>query len=248
MNRSLLKQLGLSDKQSRVYLGLLQLGPSSVRELAEYVGINRGTVYDSLDWLREQELVEFYNKEKKKHFVANDPDKIKSIVSRKEQELDRLSKQVDDLIPELRALVDQGARPVAKYFHKEEISKILQDVLDTCNKQAQKEYRIYSAEGLREYLYQDFSSFSEKRIDQGIKVKAIAIGEGGKLRGLDERRWLQKKTETPTYIIIYPGKTAYISLNNKNEPVGVVINNEGIYQTQRFIFDQLWCRMGEENK
>ena len=244
MNRSTLKQLGLSDKQIKVYLGLLQLGPSSVRELSEYVNINRGTVYDSLDWLREKELVEFYNKDKKKHFVANNPDKIKSIVSRKKQELTRLSSQVDELIPELRALVNQGANPVAKYFHNEEISEILQDVLNTCEKQNQKDYRIYSAEGLREYLYQDFSSFSKERIDRGIKVKAIAIGEGGELRGLDERRWLQKKMKTPTYIIVYSGKTAYISLNNKEEPVGVVINNEGVYQTQRFIFDQLWCRIG----
>ncbi len=40
--------------------------------------------------------------------------------------------------------------------------------------------------------------------------------------------------------MMYGGKTAYISLDAKEEPVGVVIENEGVYQTQKLIFDQLW--------
>ena len=102
---------------------------------------------------------------------------------------------------------------------------------------------------MREELYNDFPTFSDVRIAKGIKVKAIAIGKGGKLRGLDERKWLDNTPQppcegglsmSPTYIIIYPGKTAYISLDAKKELVGVVIENEGIYQTQKVIFDNLW--------
>ena len=89
-------------------------------------------------------------------------------------------------------------------------------------------------------MYDDFPSFSDVRVAKGINVKVIAIGKGGELRGMDERKWLDLESETPTYIIIYPGKTAYISLNAKKEPVGVVIENDGVYETQKGIFDQLW--------
>jgi hypothetical protein len=116
----------------------------------------------------------------------------------------------------------------------------LQDVLDTCEASDELNYRIYSSSGIREYLYEDFPTFSDVRIGKGIAVKAIAFGEGGELRGLDERKWLKSEVSTPTYIIIYPGKTAYISLDAKNELVGVVIENEGICETQKVIFDSLW--------
>ena len=92
----------------------------------------------------------------------------------------------------------------------------------------------------KKYLYGNFPTFSDVRIAKGIAVKAISLGGEGELRGLDERKFISKKNNVPTYIIIYPGKTAYISLNAKEEPVGVVIENEGVYETQKLIFDELW--------
>lgn len=242
MNREILKSLGFSDKQSKVYLGLLQLGPSSVRDLADHCNLNRGTTYDSLNWLREKNVVGFFNKKKKRHFVAKNPEKLQDITEQKKEKLQRVDMELEGLIPELQALRNSGETPVARYYEKEEIADILKDVLKTCTKE-EKEYRIYSAEGVREYLYEDFPDFSDCRIEKGIKVKAISVGEGGELRGLDERKWIEEKAEVPTYIIIYPGKTAYISLDAKDKPVGVVINNKGVYQTQRLVFDQLWDRL-----
>ena len=116
-------------------------------------------------------------------------------------------------------------------------------MLATCENSAESEYRVYSTEGIREYLYENFPTFSDVRVGKGIAVRVIAIGAGGELRGLDERRWLKTKNTTPTYIILYPDKTAYISLNAKNEPIGVVIENEGVCETQKIIFDGLWDKL-----
>ncbi len=244
MDTSLLKKIGFSDKTAKVYLGLLQLGPSSVRELAQVVGFNRGTTYDALKWLEEQDIVSFYKKESKQHFVAEPPEKLFTLVRRREEELARVDKELEKTIPELEALYHSGeGRPVARYVGTEELHEILEDVLAVCEQSEEKMYRIYSAEGLRPYLYEHFSTFSDVRIGKGIAVRVIAVGEGGELRGLDERKWLPVTddiTSEPTYIMIYPGKTAYISFNIKNEPVGVVIENQGISATQKRIFDELW--------
>jgi hypothetical protein len=147
-------------------------------------------------------------------------------------------------VPELQAIHNKGGnRPVARYFDKNEIINILQDVLDVCEQDGEKMYRVYSTSGIREHLYDGFVTFSDVRVAKGISVKAIAIGEGGELRGLDERKWLPTKNGTPTYIFIYPGKTAYLSLDAKGELVGVVIENDGVYQTQKEIFDGLWQKL-----
>jgi HTH-type transcriptional regulator, sugar sensing transcriptional regulator len=244
MQTDLLKKLGFSDKSARIYLALLSLGPSSVRKLAENCKLNRGTTYDALKWLQDKGVVNFYNKDTKQTFVAENPEKLHAMVKEQEQELQSIDSKLDKMIPELQALHDKGGdRPVARYYSGKDISLILQDVIDTCDSDSEAMYRIYSTEGIREELYDGFETFSDVRIGKGISVKVIAIGEGGELRGLDERKWLKAKSETPTYIIIYPGKTAYISLNAKKELVGVVIENDGVYQTQKTVFDSLWMKL-----
>ena len=73
MDINILKKLGFSDKSALIYLALLRLGPASVRQLAKIAELNRGTVYENLKWLQEQRLVDFYEKDAKQFFVAEDP-------------------------------------------------------------------------------------------------------------------------------------------------------------------------------
>ena len=241
MNIEILKKLGFSDKAAKIYLALLTLGPSSVRSLAEFCSLNRGTTYDTLKWLQDQGVVTFYKKDTKQQFVAEHPDTLKELITKRESELLRVKGELKKQITELTAIYDKGGeRPVARYFLPNELHLILEDLLETCEQSDEKMYRIYSTEGVREYLYESFPTFSDARIEKGISVKVIAIGEGGTLRGLDERRWIHKKPDAPTYILMYSEKTAYISLNAKGEPIGVVIENQGVEQMQTLIFDQLW--------
>lgn len=241
MNIDLLKSLGFSDKSASIYLALLRLGPSSVRILAQKTSLNRGVVYDKLKWLQDKGVVNYYKENSKQLFVAENPEKLQNLLKEKSKELNELDNRLDKYIPELKSLFNKGGEsPVSRYYSSKEINKVLEDVLDVCEESDEKEYRIYSTEGIREFIYDGFETFSDVRISKSIAVKAIAIGKGGILRGMDERRWLKAQNDTPTYIIIYPGKTAYISLNTKDEPVGVVIENQGVYNTQKIIFDQLW--------
>jgi sugar-specific transcriptional regulator TrmB len=237
----ILKKLGFSEKAATIYMTLLRLGPASVRAVATTSGLNRGVVYESLKWLQEEGLVDFYEKENKQFFVAEDPAKLELLARRQESVVHEAGKQVASAIPELRSLYNKGGeQPVARYFEREALGALLEDVLKTCEESGEKRYRIYSAASIREYLYDAFPTFSDVRISKGIAVEVIAIGEGGELRGLDECKWLRTAPATPTYIIIYPGKTAYISLNAKQEPIGVVIENAGVSDTQKVIFDHVW--------
>lgn len=244
MDLSIFKKLGFSDKNAKIYLTLVGLGPTSVRVLAKKTKLNRGTVYDGLKWLKEIGLVNYYEKESKQFFVAEDPDKLHALVQKQSDELQEVNKKIKDIVQELKSVHDEGGqRPVARYYEKGEIKKILEQVLEICEKSPEKSYRVYSDVAIREYLYDGFESFSDARIAKGITVKAVAIGGGGELRGLDERKWLQIKKDSPTYIIIYPGNTAYISVNNQGDLIGVVIDNDGVYQTQKGIFDALWDKL-----
>lgn len=233
--------LGFTDRDTRVYLALLSSGPSSVRNLAKRAELNRGSVYESLKMLRDEGLVGFHEKDAKQYFVAEDPNRLHGLLDKQTAALQDADKKLNEVIAELKSVYDKGgARPVSRYYEKGEIRKILEDVLARCENAGELEYRAYSDANIREYLYEGFVTFSDARIAKNIAVKVIAMGGGGELRGLDERKWLKVKNATPTYILIYPGNTAYISLNAQSDLVGVVIENDGVCQAQKNIFDALW--------
>ena len=242
----ILKKLGFDDKEIRLYLVLLSLGPSPVRKIAQATGINRGTAYDIIKQLIKQGLVVYYHKEKKQYFVAEDPLKLEQHLEGRMEELRGLKAKIQGMIPELQSMYNRGGggKPVARYyegFHG--VKNILQDVLSTMVKETKKEYYVYSSANLRDFLYKSFPQFTKERIKQGIGVKVIAIGEGGKEHPLSERKWLSREGDSPAYTLIYGPKTAHIGLDHAKAPLGVVVEDLNIAKTQQMIFERLWLTL-----
>jgi len=242
MDKSILKKIGLNDKEIKVYLTLLEYGAISVRGLADLSKINRGTVYDVLKKLQDQGLVSFYHEDTKQKFVAEEPAKLLDFLNQKEIELKHNKASVKELIPELNLLQDRGdKRPSSKLYEGYRGLKfILNDVLFAMENEKKKEYYIYSATELSEDIKKSYPNFTKARIKKGIVVKAISLAKGGKTHGLDERRWLGTHDKSATFIVIYKNKCAYISRDAKNMPIGVIIENQMIHETQKTIFLRLW--------
>ncbi|HYV33550.1 MAG TPA: helix-turn-helix domain-containing protein [Candidatus Limnocylindria bacterium] len=241
----ILKNFGLSEKEIAVYLALIELGPSSVRDISAKSKVNRGTSYDILKSLMEIGVVSYYNKESKQYFIAEPPEKLLSAIDQKKEDLDEVRGHIEQSLPLIKTLFEkQGGKPSVKLYEGAKgIRQILEDVLQS----AEKEYYLYSSSTVqdRKNIYSDIPDFSKKRIAKNIKVKIISLGEGGQLAGLDERKQMPtgENDIKSTHEIIYAGKVAHISLDDKENPVGVVIQNEAIYQTQKLIFDQVWNKL-----
>ncbi len=248
MNISLLKKIGFSDKEVKVYFTLLEYGAVSGRKLADETDLNRGTVYDILKQLQQKGLVSYFHKETKKKFVAEDPEKLIKLLEEKERQVSNTKNQINELMPELKALQEKGGNaPVTKYYEGAKgIRIILEDILSTLSKEKEKEYYVYSAKEVSDDINNAYPNFTKDRIKKSIKVKAISMAKGGGMSGLDERRWLGTDNQTATFILIYNGKCAFISRDSKSMPVGVIIENQMIYETQRTIFLQLWQLLDEK--
>jgi sugar-specific transcriptional regulator TrmB len=242
MNFLLLKNTGLSDKEIKIYLKLLEFGDMSVRDLAQATNLNRGTTYDILKVLQEKGLVSYFHKETKQKFVAEPPEKILKLLDDQEDRLIKSKAEVEKIIPELKSIQDKGGNlPVTKYYEdKKGLKTILEDLLMTMAKSSVKEYYAYSAKEASDDINEAYPGFTKDRIKHGISVKAISLAKGGKVSGLDERRWLGTDNETATFILIYNNKCAFISRDAKSMPVGVLIENQMIFETQREIFLRLW--------
>jgi len=253
----ILKNFGLSEKEIAIYLALIELGPSSVREISAKSKVNRGTTYDILKSLIAIGIVSYYNKESKQYFMAEEPEKLLSAIDQKKEDLDEVRGSIAENLPLIKTLFEkQGGKPVVKFYEGSKgVRQIFEDVLETVSSSANKSYYLYSSATAedRKNVYGAMPDFSQKRIAKKISVKIISLGEGGQLAGLDERKWMPTPSipSSPsgggkgggTHEIIYAGKVAHISIDSNGDPVGVVIQNEEVYNMQKVIFEFNWAKL-----
>ena len=246
-----LKNFGLSEKEIYVYLTLIEIGSSSVRTISNKAKVNRGTTYDILKSLINMGIVSYYKKESKQYFIAERPETLLAVLEKKQENLLEVKNDIEKNLPLFKTLFEkQGGKPSVKLYEGLiGIRHILEDVLKSMDNVKEKTYYVYSSATVRKNVHLAMKDFSKKRVRRKIKVKTISLGEGGGLVGFDERKWMQlpegkgKEVIRPTYELIYNGKVAHISLDNADNPVGIVIENQEIYQTQKLIFEYNWKKL-----
>ena len=242
-----LELLGLAQKDVDVYCSLLRLGSAPLRRIAEEASLNRGTAYDALKRLLDVGLVSYVDAKTHRYFTAEDPHKLRGLATRRDVAMREAALKLDELIPGLDALRgESGYRPAVRYFEGDAgVHDILVDILEVTERAESKLYRVYSTSSIRDRKDAAWPTFSKERVKRGVRVRAIAIGKGGTTAGLDERRWLSQSDSAPSYIAIYPGKTAYISMDADGRLFGAIIEDAAISSTQELIFDALWGELGE---
>lgn len=83
----ILRELGFSKNEAKIYLTLLETGPNTVGKIAENSGVHRTNVYDALNRLIEKGLITYILRENIKYFEATNPIKLMNILKQKEQNL-----------------------------------------------------------------------------------------------------------------------------------------------------------------
>ncbi len=105
-----LKKLNLTEKEARVYLALLELGPSTPYKIAKRSRLKRPTAYVIAEELVEKRLIVQMTGEKKKQYIARSP----------ESYIEDVEARVADakkVLPELLALQrKQSEKPNVLYF------------------------------------------------------------------------------------------------------------------------------------
>ena len=239
-----LSQLGLSNRQTDLYLTLLKLGPSSIRDIATGAGINRGTTYEELKKLRSMSLVTYFPRGKRRFFCAESPDVLLRLAQEK---LEQTSQAVDrlefEILPDLQQLVPESSHTnVFHYEGDDGIEYVLRDILQTVDALEHKQYRVYSSRQIRKYLYRPFPAFTRTRVSKGIHVNVIAIGEGGEEAPLANRKWIptEEINNPASYVAIYGSKCAMISLLEGDYPTAVLLDSVAIATALSVSFDTLW--------
>jgi sugar-specific transcriptional regulator TrmB len=243
MTSEIFDLLGLSERDISVYRALLALGPSSIRTIAERAGVNRGSTYECLKGLQQRGIVTYQPRGKRRYFSAREPEVLLQLASDRREQMERAMERLKtSVIPELHHLKpDFSIANVEFYEGDAGIEQVLRDILSRVGEQDDPVYSVFSSKPIRPLLYRPFPNFTAQRVARKIRVRVIAIGEGGESAEYSERKWI--RTEGPVdaaYIAIYPPRCAIISLASDNYPTAVVIDSREVAGAQQIIFNTLW--------
>lgn len=254
MLKGLLQKIGLSEKDSVVYLACLELGTQPASVIAKKAGLKRPTTYLILEGLLKRGLVSEYSGSNVKYFTAVSPDYLLNYVEKQRRELTSHQRELEQFLPQFNALTNPySINPKVRFFEgMAGIERIMNDTLTSS-----EPLRCYSTmdawfsrPDIREYILW----YGKQRIySKKIPIRAIVpdtpvarqyleedypeIKSDGKLTLV---RWLPKDIQDfSNEINIYDNKVAIVCLS-KNELLGVMIESEGIAHTQKSIFEAAW--------
>ncbi|MEK7151561.1 MAG: helix-turn-helix domain-containing protein [Patescibacteria group bacterium] len=244
-----LVSLGLSEKEAKVYMAVLELGPETVQNIAKKADINRPTTYLQIESLKERGLMSQFEKGKKTFFVAESPEQLSRIVSAMESDLNVKKTQAERMIPALKDIFEgAGERPKVRFLEGQEGAKTLQaDFLSVKDKSIES---FSNLDSMFEVFPNHEKDYSQKRIEKGIKNRVIYTRKDGPLPGatdpskLREAKYVSaERMPISADVTIYDNKVALVTYRVK--PIGVVIESQEIASMFRVIFNLLWNDVAE---
>jgi sugar-specific transcriptional regulator TrmB len=236
-----LQDIGLSKEETNVYLAGLELGESSVQNIAKKAGIKRPTAYIVIDSLISKSLFYQTFKGKKRYFGAQNPKDLENGLKQKAFELARI-------MPELNSIYNiLEVKPKVRFYEGlAGLISVYNDTVDSSSEGGEilewaginKIFDIFPKEYATEYY--------TKRIRKNIKAKVIAIDSE------ESREWLKNAEEEMREIFlinekefsffgdmeIFGDKVAIISY--KENFMAIVIESKEIVNMFKFMFNLTW--------
>ena len=231
-----LKESGLSEKQSQVYLALLELGTATVNPVATKAGIKRPTTYLILDELQAKGLVSTVPRAKKALYTAESPEKIVSDLSKKQELMKRFMPNMLALynakIDKPQVLLFEGVDAVRATYDKilkaKEVAwfSTIKDVLSMYPEFPKKlnQHAMTGAIKVRELLTRSQADFDY--------VKTLQHGEHF------QQRFVQGTEGFLTDNGLYDGKVVFFYFQPYIS--AIQISSQAIYQSMKNLYEFAW--------
>lgn len=223
-----LRQAGLTENETKVYLALLELGPSLAGQISRETGMHRRNVYDTTEMLIKKGLIGYILQNNRKLFKASSPDRILEIIKEKEEIISPIISSLQEKYKKTKEKEETNF-----YKGKEGLKTVFEEQLKS------KEVLILGASPKAyEVLQFYFKWYDKTRKEKKIKVRIIAHERRIKRLPLAEIRYLPEKYSNPVSVNIYEDKTAIILWAEK--PLAIVIKNKEITKGYKNYFELLW--------
>lgn len=245
-----LQEIGLNNKEARVYLASLELGQSTVQEIAKKATVNRATTYFIIEGLMKMGLVSSFQKGKKQYFVAADPDRLVEILEQEKTSIEKRKENLKKLLPQLQSINNiRKTRPVVRYYEgKEGIKTMVDEIMKASGGQTVN--MIYSVDEINKFFNpEEINKWRTKRKQKNIKTKSIYTYKDGFRESTPDsqrRKIPADKFPITCDIAVYDNKVRIAALGNRL--IGIIIEDQEIANTMRSILSLAWEAAEKYNK
>jgi sugar-specific transcriptional regulator TrmB len=260
MNEELLTQiedLGLSEKEARVYVANLILGPATVQKIADQAAIKRVTTYVILESLAGLGLVSQSNQGKKTYFSAEDPISLRRLLERKQQQITEQKAHFEHILPELESLknLPSDSPSVQFYDTAEGIRSIYATFLSSHRNEIDMVYGISNLDQLHSF-YPEIrdKSANPERIRNKIPSRFLYTSARGAIyktsddEAMRESRWVPVDKYPLNGDINVVGDYILLLSLSGNKPIGITIRSRELAKGMKAFFELAWKAAAEYNK
>lgn len=250
--QKLLEKLGIPEKAAKIYISLLELGPSTVLELAARAAVNRPTAYLHLEALKERGLVSTITKGKRKLFVAESPHELETMIARESKEVEIKKDELTKLLPDLFAMYDlRDDKPVVHYFEGKDGLENMQKHFLRCKSGLIR--GIGAVDAALKVFPEHKIDYAAIRVKNKIHTRFLYTSTRGDFLKESNTKMLRDSIYIPPEklpfkadLTIYDNKVAIAALEGKLS--GIIIEHQALAQSFSDLFDFFWVTLGGKLK
>lgn len=243
-----LVRLGLNQKEAQVYLAALELGPMPVQEIAKRAGVNRATTYITIESLIARGLMSSIERQSKRLFVAEPPERLKQLVKKEEEKLAEANEIIKKILPELSAMLQSAPdRPRVRFYEglegleamradffndSKKYELLLISAADDYHKIVGMARRLPHAKRIERTRGFERCIFTSKKSAEELK-KILPMVDN-----IERYRIPEDKFPLAGEITVYGPKIALLSY--RGNVMGVLIESPFLAQTATTLFNMAW--------
>jgi sugar-specific transcriptional regulator TrmB len=242
METKILKEIGLTETEIKVYLALLSLGTTSAGKLVEETNVYRKNLYDALHKLIAKGLVSYVVENKKKFFQPKSPTNLVTFLDEKKEKIEEKKKELQEVIPKLDARFNLLTPEIESQIYRgtDGIKTILKECLN------HREVLFIGATGdVENRLPYFWPQYNKKREKLKCKWKLLLVLEA-KNKPITKSKYYEYKVLPETLsglnvIYIYGNYVANVVWLEK--PIAFVIKHKTLADNYRKYFNFLWNKI-----
>ncbi len=237
-----LLELGLTEKEASVYVAMLELGPTSVQDIAKKANVNRSTAYLLLEGLMKRGLASCATRNKRQLFSAESPEQLSRMLESLHQDIQNKKEKLHTAMPYFLALFNAVEdKPQVRFFEGEEGIAAARDAMMT---HPDLEFLSFTAIDEGTQRMANIDSPQRMRISRRLHGRVIVSFKPGSEPPLSElKNW--KVRELPYALAPFTGEinivgnkvAAYVV---KNKPIGFVVESAELSNLFRTLYEAAW--------
>lgn len=238
-----LQAVGLTEKQARVYVAALFLGPSPVQHIAKQAGVNRATTYIILNELADRGLVSQSTEGKKSAFVAEDPYALRRWLEKQEHDIRARRAALEQVMPGLEAgqRMESSGAPRVRFYRGEEGARETNEYLRRKARVGSVIYGMVNIDELLKIFPKILEEGPELRRKKRISSNLFYSYTKGELPSGPQslRENIRLVTPVQADMNIFDGGVVFATYRGKNS-IGIIIESREIADVMRQLFMLAW--------